>query len=301
MPWGLSVEYTPVLLQHPTLKGFALPALGLAALLVASWLIWRRKRSSSAAFLGIWFVVTLAPPVLLAPMVFQHDRYLFLPAYTFCALVAWAILRLGRLPSKARLAAVLCVVALWSALSWHETGFWDCDTLLWARVLQISPENFWARIMLSSAYGQLKDFPRALATIDEGLRYYPDSPSLWLARAGVLAEAGQPEEAKAAYLKVMKLTEPAPGRAVAAGRPGNARAAAACQLALLENKAGSYREGERYARIAMSLRYDGVGYHSALAESLRGQGQTDEAKNENALELRLRLAQAKQNGLLARP
>ena len=52
-----------------------------------------------------WFVLTLAPAVIVAPMVLQHDRYLYIASYAFCALVAWAILHLGRLPAKARLVA----------------------------------------------------------------------------------------------------------------------------------------------------------------------------------------------------
>ena len=111
MPWGLSVEYTPVVLEHPTLKGFVLPAAGLIVLLTAAWALWRRQRSALAAFLGFWFVLNLAPPVIVAPMVLQHDRYLYLSTYAFCALVAWAILRLGKLPARARLAIALSVVA----------------------------------------------------------------------------------------------------------------------------------------------------------------------------------------------
>ena len=66
----------------------------------------------------------------------------------------------------------------------------------------------------------------------------------------------------------------------------------------MDNTAKNFTEAERYARTAISLRYDGVGYHSALSESLRGQGRIDEATRENALELRLRLAQQRANGTL---
>ena len=49
-----------------------------------------------AAFLIFWFALTLAPAVIVAPMVLQHDRYLHIPSFAFCALVAWAILYLGK-------------------------------------------------------------------------------------------------------------------------------------------------------------------------------------------------------------
>ena len=92
----------------------------------------------------------------------------------------------------------------------------------------------------------------------------------------------------------MQVTEPAAGQAVEAGLNARDRAAAAYQLALLDIKAKNFVEAERYSRIALGLRYDGVGYHAVLSQSLRGEGRTDEANAENALELRLRLAQQRQ-------
>jgi tetratricopeptide (TPR) repeat protein len=301
MPWGLSVEYTATLVDRPTLLGFILPAAGIAGLLAAAWWLWRRQRSPVAAFLILWFVVTLAPPVILAPMVMQHDRYLYIPAYVFCALVAWAILRLGTLPARARLAAALCVVLLWSGLTWHEMGYWDSDATLWSRVLQISPENPKARLQLAFFYREAGDTPKALRMLDGGLRYHPNSPNLWLARASLLYSNQQWDEARAGYLKVMQLTEPALGQAVEAGPPTRLRAAAAYQLALMQIAAKNFLQAERYARSALSLRPDGVGYHEALAESLSGEGRLDEARAENATELRLRMAQQRTNGWGAHP
>jgi tetratricopeptide (TPR) repeat protein len=228
----------------------------------------------------------------------QHDRYLYLAAYAFCALLAWAILNLGRFPAKARLAAALCLVALWSGLTWHEMGYWDDDMALWGRVLQISPSNLKAHVQLAMLWQQAGDSPRALAVLDDGRHYHPDSLVLWQARAIVFDGSNQPEAARAIYLKLMQMTEPAPGQAVLAGPSVHTRAAAAYHLALLEIAAHHFTEAERYARTAISLRYDGVGYHSALSESLRGQGRIDEARSENALELRLRLAQQRANGTI---
>jgi protein O-mannosyl-transferase len=300
MPWGLSVEYSPVVIDHPTLRNFYLPAAGLVGLLLAAWWLWRRQRSAVAAFLGFWFVLTLAPPVIVAPMVLQHDRYLYISAYAFCALLAWAILNLGRFPARARLAAALCLVALWSGLTWHEMSYWDDDITLWERVHQISPSNMKAEVELSFLYTQAGDIPRALGILDEGLRYHPNSPSIWLERAGILG-GNQPDAARAAYLKVMQLTDPAPGQGVPAGPRAHIRASAAYELAKQELAASHYTEAERYVRIAIGLSDDGVGYHSMLSESLRGEGRIDEAKSENALELRLRLAQQRANGLAPRP
>ncbi len=226
------MEYALRILEHPTLSGFVLPAAGILLFLAAAVWLWSFRRSKSAAFLIFWFVLTLAPPVIVAPMVLQHDRYLYLPSYAFCALVAWAILYLGSLPVQARLVAATCVVALWSGLTWHEMGYWDCDRTLWARVLEISPSEPKAQLQVAYRYDEDGNTPKALSILDAGFRYRPNSPNLWLARANILCGSKQFDEARAAFLRVMQATEPAAGQAVKAGAPTRLRASAAYRLAL---------------------------------------------------------------------
>jgi len=292
-PWGLAVEYTTTVVEHPTLTGFVLPAAGLGALAVAAWAAWRRKRSAVAAFLGIWFVINLAPPVIVAPMVQQHDRYLYLSAYPFCALVAWAILRLGSLSSRWRMVLGLVVVALWSTIASHELGYWDSDATLWARVLQISPANIKAQVQMANLYFEAGDPSRSLAVLDDGLRSRPESPSLWMTRASVLEGTKRFDEARAAYLNVMRVTGGSPP-----GTRATLGAAAAYKLALLDISEKNFAEAERYARTALSLQPDGPGFHAALGQSLLGQGRMAEGKAEGALEIRLRLEQ--QRRMMAR-
>jgi tetratricopeptide (TPR) repeat protein len=165
-------------------------------------------------------------------------------------------------------------------------------------VLQISPSNIKAHMDLALLHEEVGDNAQALNMLSDGLRYHPHSAALWFVRGGILAATGQTDASRAAYLKVLQVTEPAPGQAALAGAGVHTRAAAACRLAQMEIAARHFTEAERYARMALSLNYNGVGYHSTLAESLRGQGRIDEAKNENALELRLRLAQQRANGVV---
>lgn len=289
MPWGLSAEYAPRVIDHPTLANFVLPAIGAATLLaVVLWLCWRR--SKVAVFLLLWFVLTLAPPVIVAPMVLEHDRYLYLAAYAFCALLAWAILRLGTLALRARLALAICAMALCFGLSWHEIGYWDNDFALWSRVLEISPSHLKGHAVLASLYKMEGDTPRAMRVVDDGLRFYPNSPNLWMVRAGILFANRQQNEARNEYLKVMQLTDPASSQAARFGTTVPIRAAAALILAKMDLKANQYAEAERYVRTAMALNPDGTGYHETLSECLRGEGKLDEANAENLLELRENLA-----------
>lgn len=295
LPWGLSVEYASKILTKPTMSGFILPGMALMLLLAAGVWLWNRWRSPVAAFLMLWFVVTLAPAVIVAPMVSEHDRYLYLSAYAFCALVAWTILRLGRVSPRGTVIASLCIVVFLSVMTWHEMGYWDCDRTLWTRVLQISPSQPKAILQVAGMYSEDGDYTRALSVIDDGLQYYPTSPKVWSERARILNVANRYDEARIAYLKIMQLTEPVGGKPVGTMISTYARADAAHQLSVLDLRANNPIEAESYARTAIETKYDAVGYHAALAEILNAEGRKDEARAEDALELHLQLARQLNN------
>jgi tetratricopeptide (TPR) repeat protein len=237
-----------------------------------------------------WFVLTLAPPVIVAPMVSEHDRYLYLSAYAFCALIAWASLRLGSFWTKAPYVIALCVVILWSGLTWHEMGYWDCDKTLWSRVLEISPSQPKAIIQMAQLYCEEGDSAKAISLLNEGVRYYPTSPKFWLEQARTLNDVGRFDEARTSYLKVMQLTEPVGGRPAGTLISTNARAAAAHQLAIMDLKANNLVEAESYARTSLAANPEAVSYHSTLSEILIARGRVDEAVAEGKLELQLSLA-----------
>ena len=98
------------------------------------------------------------------------------------------------------------------------------------------------------------------------------------------------DEARAAFLKVLQVTEPAPGRRLQPELPRVYEPLPPINWLCWIFRPSNFPEAERYARVALSLDDKGVGYHSALSECLRGEGRVEEAKAENALELRLRLA-----------
>jgi tetratricopeptide (TPR) repeat protein len=180
-------------------------------------------------------------------------------------------------------------------MTWHEMGYWDCETTLWGRAHQIAPEEPKAQLQLAFLYNNEGDTPKALAVLDEGLHYRPNSPNIWLARANILYGDGQYDLAREAFLKVMQVTEPAAGQAVPPGAPARLRAAAAHQLSVMDISAKNFAEAEFYARSALSLNFNAAGYHSVLSQCLRGEGKKEEALAENALEMRLVMAQHANN------
>ncbi len=153
-----------------------------------------------------------------------HSRVCVLRAGGVGDFAAWE-----SLPAKARLVAALCVVALWSGLTWHEMGYWDCDATLWSRVLQISPSNLKAQVQLAFLYTRSRRYSQGSRHAERRLALPSEfSESLAGARQHSLTATNNGTQARAAYLKVMQLTEPAPGQAVQAGPP--TQAAGRCRL-----------------------------------------------------------------------
>jgi Flp pilus assembly protein TadD len=192
----------------------------------------------------------------------------------------------------ARLALGIAIAALYFASSWHELGYWDSDRTLWARVVEISPSHVVGRVQAASGYVIDGDLPRALAEVDEGFRYHPNSPRLWFARADFLMAAGRLDEARLAYHHALRSTEPEPGVPLQ-GVLLSTRYSAAYQLARLEITAKNFPAAESAIHMALAIHPDGSGCHMLLAASLRGQGKEAEARAEEALELHLRLTQQK--------
>ena len=157
-----------------------------------------------------------------------------------------------------------------------------------------SPTEPRAQIQLAFLYEQTGETSKALNLLSEGLRYRPNSPSIWMARANILYGRKQFDEAQAALLKVMQLTEPAAGQEVKAGAFTRLRAAAAYQLALMDVASTNFEEAEPRAD-SLGPNFNGPGYHLALAQSLRGEGRAAEATAESALELQQRMAQQRAN------
>ncbi|MBX6422096.1 lipopolysaccharide assembly protein LapB [Thermosulfurimonas sp. F29] len=74
-------------------------------------------------------------------------------------------------------------------------------------VLEKDPENERALGLLLNAYLGEKDLSGAVNSLDRLLKVHPDSVSLWLFRARLLARADRPLEAKKSYLRAVKLSD----------------------------------------------------------------------------------------------
>ena len=132
MPWRAAPQhltFSPV--TGIAAPGFYLPALALAALFGTSvLLIWRHPHRSLYLFCGAWFVIALLPAL---PSNAIHDRYLYLPSFGFCLMIAdLAVVSSRRSETRLKavrvgvaVVAVVCAMLLYSVqYFWHDDAAW---------------------------------------------------------------------------------------------------------------------------------------------------------------------------------
>ena len=216
-------------------------------------------------------------------MVHLHDRYLYLAAYPFCALIAYALLHgphTGPWGGQMRFVAALVLVATLASVTWHESGYWRNEVSLWERATETAPNtaNPWLRV--AGMYsGDLRSM-KAVAVIDEGLRYRPNSPFLWQARGLLLFDREQTAAARQAFLKVIEVASSYDLQQhsdVAYQKTG-----AVFHLGVMDLRAGNYVSAERWIRESIALEPQIPELHLALAEALRKQGRLNEARQEES-------------------
>ncbi|MEE8107120.1 MAG: tetratricopeptide repeat protein [Planctomycetota bacterium] len=126
-PLGLSIDY-----PHVTSAGKAVWFL--IPLLAAVFAGWRyRKKAPVAVFGIIAFFLCLAPfnNIFPATTVQTADRYLYLPLFGLAWLVAWGCREYPRCATATGFATLVLV-----GLSWHGSGRFASDEVLWTRTIE---------------------------------------------------------------------------------------------------------------------------------------------------------------------
>jgi protein O-mannosyl-transferase len=183
-PVSLAMFYDVRILKQPTVGQFWLPLLfliGCAALLAFAF-----QRNKLAAFLGCWWLLPIVP-ALIGAFTFVaadvvHDRYTYLSSVSFVLLLAWGLSRVPRsglqmlsLPVEP-VVLVLALALGWGLLTVRQTQVWENGVTLFARSVEVSPNNVRARNLLANQYFKTGDVTRAVALYDSSLRL---EPNLW--------------------------------------------------------------------------------------------------------------------------
>lgn len=180
-PVGLSAFYDTPPVTGVSQWRFWLPVIAGVAGLVAACIV--GKRSRLFTFSLIWTAVFLAPaigglPVFAAGWI--HDRYLYLPVFGVCLLVAYGV---DQLPSRTQLfghpatpaiTMLVLAAALGGSTAWQEQ-FWANSLMLWVHATKIAPNSAWATGSLARELANEGDTVNARAMFERAVKLDPDN------------------------------------------------------------------------------------------------------------------------------
>ncbi|TNE44557.1 MAG: tetratricopeptide repeat protein [Deltaproteobacteria bacterium] len=237
-PWGLMPVYDPPAVKTLASASYLLAVAGCLLLLVGFVWAWKKNHRLPLFALG-WFLVGMAPFVAVQVSTqLTADRYLFLPSFAFCLLVAMGLLWLES--KKAWVGRVLTVgvgvtfvvLAVPYIAMWNSTGtFWsqfvqraplNKHALSGAASYQLEKGNFAKAIEyntrylkhypmeptraadLGVAYMQSRQINKGKAVLQNALKKFPTHPQLLYATGFVFAMGGNPKQASVYFADAVK-------------------------------------------------------------------------------------------------
>jgi tetratricopeptide (TPR) repeat protein len=205
-PSGLAVFYPRTAGGPPAWK----VAAAALALTVITALALRARRRAPWALVGwLWFLGTLVPVLGLVQVGDQAmaDRYTYLPSVGLAVALAWGAARLAA-ASRARgrlvAAAAASVLAVLSALTVRQVGFWRDHETLFLHALEVTGDNAWAHASLASYYGVAGRTEEALRHAREAVRLEPLHPLGLQNLAASLSALGRTAEAAEAARQAVR-------------------------------------------------------------------------------------------------
>jgi protein O-mannosyl-transferase len=179
-PWQAGPAHSVKLVTTPGLVTFWAPVTALLTLALLGYLAFRRARLYF--FLALWFVITLVPVFdfdrLGQPIA---DRYLYLPSFAFCLLLAdWAI-RLAEssaIRTRAVVAATALTVTLWTVSLWRVEPLLHDNVTLFAHCVQVFPDSTLWRQAYAAALFERGEAARAAGELEYALKLAPQDARL---------------------------------------------------------------------------------------------------------------------------
>jgi tetratricopeptide (TPR) repeat protein len=238
-----------------------LPGLLLVALLVTGSVVALGRRSW-LGFLGAWFFLILAPSSSVVPVATETmaEHRMYLP---LAALVAGVVGGLYGWLGRRGLAVALILVAPLALLTVRRNQTYGSALALWTETAANQPRNARARDNLGEIFTADREWDRALASYEEGLKLDPDEPGEELNVGSAWLKLGNPGQALPHVERALRLQPD-----LAQGHDG--RGITLDRLGRIPEAVLEYRE-------ALRLQPDFSEAHDHLANALVQLGQTNEA------------------------
>lgn len=169
---------------------------------ISTGVLWRRRPPLIVGWL--WYLGTLVPVIGLIQIGAQAraDRYAYVPLWGAFVVLVWLVADLARKRSVRRMVSILFLAAL-AVLVWQsrvQLGYWRNSATLFARALEISPNNnYISQANLATSLMELGRYGEAVPHFEYVLDHFPDAASIRNDYGTDLLLMGKPLEAAQQY------------------------------------------------------------------------------------------------------
>lgn len=269
-PTRLAIFY-----PHPgaSLTFFQLLVAALLLIAVTVAILWWRRPPFVVGWL--WYLGTLVPVIGLVQIGVQAraDRYAYIPLWGMFIILVWLVSRFtASAGSRRTIAAVfLATLAVLCLESRIQLGYWQNSATLFARALEISPNNnYISHANLASALMELGKYREAIPHFQYVLDHFPDAASTRNDYATDLLMMGEPLQAAQQFALAFPY---------AAGLT-SLQGAIKGNQGFAEEQAGNGEDAIRSYREALQIDPDLYKVRANLGFLLYKQGKSDEAMKE---------------------
>jgi len=195
----------------------------------------------------LWYAITILPTLgfIQYGNFSMSDHHTYLPSIGISIMLAWGIpslIRNEETGKKILFPAAVIFLAVMSFLGWQQCGYWKNSEKLWTHHLEVTKNNLWAYVLLSStlseqgkfeeavnnynrmisqqfkyvkyeivynnrgnAYSKLGNRERAIEDYSEAIRLQPDYAEAYYNRGTVYIESGQYQKAVRDYTEAIRI------------------------------------------------------------------------------------------------
>jgi tetratricopeptide (TPR) repeat protein len=191
----------------------------------------------------LWFLAALLPVIGLVQAGIQAmaNRFAYVPLIGWALVLSWGLAGMARprrLSGWMTAGALLLVLGLCAWRARAELEYWRNSSLLFARAVAVTKDNYIAHENLAIALAENGSVALARTHLQEALRIKPDKDSVHFNLGLLCALEGKPAEAVAHYRKALVL------------RPANTKALNNLAWLLATHPDAKYRDGAEAVRLA---------------------------------------------------
>jgi pentatricopeptide repeat protein len=191
LPFNLHMEYAA---EKYT---FASPSviLGLTFLISLVGCAFLAKRKDKLIFFSIFlFIIGLIPVSNIYPLsVYMAEHWLYMPSIGFFLLSGAVFARFYE-DSKFRVisvAAIFCLLALYSFLTYSQNRYWRDNVYFYERTLKFSPGSLRVQNDLAIAYQKKGQYEKAIKIYEKMLEKNPEATDIYVNLAASYVESGE--------------------------------------------------------------------------------------------------------------